>query len=345
MKNIVGDAVTLVSLVMVVVGVMIAVQNPPSFLKALQSPSATPVRSVYTSGPTAALTRLIPAPTRAPTAEAPTVTSHPTAQPTPVPPTIPGSGNAERISGGATMVYVPAGEFTMGTNNGPNHSKPAHTVFLDAFWIDKFEVAIESYIKCVDAGRCSPPSHTGSYTRSSYYGNYKYGNYPVIYVTWNDARAYCTWAGKRLPTEAEWEKAIRGTDGRTFPWGNAAWDGTQANLCDKNCEFAGSDENADDGYADTAPVGNYPKGASPYGAMDMSGNVYEWVADWYDPKYYASSPKSNPTGPSSGQDRVVRGGSFAEEIEHGVTTARQAFVEDWSIAPFVPLEVGFRCAQ
>ena len=142
-------------------------------------------------------------------------------------------------------------------------------------------------------------------------------DHPVVQVSWFDAEAYCAWAGGSLPTEAQWEKAARGTDGRTYPWGSV-FDGTWLNYCDASCE--GGDTAFDDGYRFTAPVGSYPAGASPYGALDMAGNVWEWTADWYDDGYYAVSPASNPTGPDSGQYRVLRGGSWNHD-RSGMRTA------------------------
>jgi len=237
------------------------------------------------------------------------------------------------------MVFVPAGDFTMGSNDGDNGEKPQHTVYLDAFWMDKYEVTNAQYKKCVDAGKCSRPSESKSYTRSSYYGNASFDNYPVIYVSWNDAKTYCEWAGKRLPTEAEWEKAARGTDGRLYPWGNT-FDGWRVNFCDRNCTLDWANKEYDDGYADTAPVGSYPGGASLYGALDMAGNVWEWVADWYDEKYYASSPRNNPTGPSSGQYRVVRGGAWSNS-GNIVRAANRIRNSPLSANDYV----GFRCAR
>jgi formylglycine-generating enzyme required for sulfatase activity len=232
-----------------------------------------------------------------------------------------------RGNDGARMVYVPEGEFEMGSNNGDDDEKPVHRIFLDAFWIDVFEVTNALYKKCVDAGRCQPPGNSSSYTRSSYFGNSQFDNYPVIYVSWDDAHAYCTWAGKRLPTEAQWEKAARGTDGRIYPWGNTF----DKNLLNSN----------EGGKGDTTAVGSYPGGASPYGALDMAGNVWEWVADWYDNGYYANSPRQNPTGPSSGESRVLRGGSW----NHFQNLARAAYRYDYGHPTNRYNDFGFRCAQ
>ena len=201
---------------------------------------------------------------------------------------------------GMIQMYVPAGEFLMGSTeadlNASSDENPQHTVYLDAFWIDQTEVTNAQYAKCVQAGQCLEPIQTSSYTRNSYYGNALYANYPVVYVGWDDANNYCTWAGRRLPTEAEWEKAARGTDGRLYPWGNQAPNTTLANF--------------NENVGDTTEVGKYPAGASPYGALDMAGNVHQWVEDWYGEKYYQNSPERNPTGPGSGSYRVLRGGGF-----------------------------------
>ncbi len=217
---------------------------------------------------------------------------------------------------GMMMLYVPEGEFVMGAENPElEGSSPVHTVNLDAFWIDQTEVTNGMYQKCAEAGGCNPPSSARSDTRDAYYGNPEYADYPVIYVDWYSAMDYCTWAGRRLPTEAEWEKAARGIDGAKFPWGNGDVSGNLLNFADSNSDTAWADRSIDDGYADTAPVGSYPEGASPYGALNMAGNVNEWVADWYDGDYYSVSPESNPTGPESGASenrRVFRGASFID---------------------------------
>ncbi|MBI3537458.1 MAG: SUMF1/EgtB/PvdO family nonheme iron enzyme [Chloroflexi bacterium] len=294
----------------------------------------TTISSAPTSTATAIATQVTPsvtialAPTIAPTN---TATQIPTTTPsrTPTPSQSLGIGSTKISSiDGATMVYVPAGDFTMGSNDGENDEKPVHTVYLDAFWIDKFEVTNALYGKCVDAGKCSAPSENKSYTRSLYYGNSQFANYPVIYVSWEDANKYCGWASKRLPTEAEWEKAARGTDARVYPW---------SNIFDKNAL-----NSSEGGKGDTTAVGSYASGASPYGAMDMAGNVWEWVADWYDPSYYSNAPRirNNPKGPSSGQYHVVRGGSWFDDRSH----VRAAF-RDYGFPVIWTIGVGFRCVE
>ena len=198
-----------------------------------------------------------------------------------------------RPADGAVMVYVPAGEFLMGSNDdypyaGPDE-KPQRTVHLDAFWIDRTEVTNAQYRKCVEAGACEEPRYWDD-------DRYNAPDQPVVGVSWDDAQVYTAWAGGRLPTEAEWEKAARGTDGRLYPWGDSAPD----------CRKANCGRCADRPFV----VGSHPDGASPYGVLDMAGNVEEWVADWYDDDYYSRSPDRNPQGPDTGESLVLRGGTF-----------------------------------
>ncbi len=228
------------------------------------------------------------------------------------------------MSDGVTMLYVPAGTFSMGSEKD-NDEKPIHSVDLDGYYMDKYEVTNAAYKRCVDAGTCAAPKESKSYTRPAYYGNFEFDEFPVIYVDWNMAKTYCEWRDSRLPTEAEWEKAARGTDGRTYPWGEDI-------SCDKlnynNCT------------GDTTKVGSYLDGVSPYGLYDMAGNVWEWVSDWYDGKYYQNSPSSNPLGAASGSYRVLRGGSW--NYVDNVTRSSYRF----NVTPdYISNGIGFRCAR
>jgi formylglycine-generating enzyme required for sulfatase activity/tRNA A-37 threonylcarbamoyl transferase component Bud32 len=233
---------------------------------------------------------------------------------------------------GMVMVYMPAGEFMMGSDNGDADEKPQHTVSLDAYWIDQTEVTNSMYAKCVTDGECELPTATQSSTRSNYYDDTQYADYPVINVDWSQANAYCGWAGRQLPTEAEWEKAARSTDGRTYPWGEGI-DCSLANYRGKNSEN-------DFCIGDTQVVGSYPQGASMYGALDLAGNVWEWVADWYSETYYIGAPSENPQGLASGQYRVLRGGSL-----YDVSRDLRSSDRSWSIPGYRSGNVGFRCAR
>jgi serine/threonine-protein kinase len=245
---------------------------------------------------------------------------------------------------GSVMRLIPSGEFTMGNENGDEDEKPVHQVYLDSFYFDKYEVTNAQYKLCVDAGVCLAP-RTGSYTRKGYFGERSYVNYPVIYSDWSMAKTYCEWRGARLPSEAEWEKAARGTDERIYPWGNI-FDGTKVNFCDSYCIFSHKNNNFTDNNSDTAPVGTYPDGVSFYGIFDMAGNVSEWVADWYSESYYSQSPSSNPTGPSSGVLRVTRGGGWGSTDYDVRTTKRYGADPDRSVDNWrVNTGQGIRCAK
>jgi formylglycine-generating enzyme required for sulfatase activity len=195
------------------------------------------------------------------------------------------------------VVYVPAGEFIMGRDETTvSDHAPAHSITLGGFWIHQAEVTNAMYALCVNLGICTPPTHETS--EPNWYTDPEYANAPVVGVDWNQAGTYCEWVDARLPTEAEWEKAARGTDGATYPWGED--------------EPACSLLNFEDCLALPAPeiIRTYPMGASPYKLADMAGNVFEWVSDRYADDYYSSSPSSNPTGPVTGEERVVRGSSY-----------------------------------
>jgi formylglycine-generating enzyme required for sulfatase activity len=234
------------------------------------------------------------------------------------------------------MTLIPAGTFEMGCDSTHNGGYSCsgddflHTVSLDAYLIDKYEVTNAQYAQCVTAGSCRAPVSNNSYTHSPYYGNAAYANHPVIWVEWNQASAYCAWAGKRLATEAEWEKAARGSsDTRAYPWGDTVPTCALANFWPSSACVG-----------DTSAVGSYPSGASPYGVMDMAGNVWEWVNDWYGETYYSQSPESNPPGPSSGDTRVLRGGAWYN-LEVNVRSAYRLRNNPDDTSS----NIGFRCSR
>jgi formylglycine-generating enzyme required for sulfatase activity len=229
------------------------------------------------------------------------------------------------------MVKIPAGNFWMGCSPELDRScqadeKPGHRVFLNEFWIDRTEVTVAQYAECFNAGSCNKPAAW----ENCNWGKKGRGRAPVNCVDWLQARAFCQWAGKRLPSEAEWEKAARGTDGRKFPWGNRG----------QGCKYAVMAQRGKGcGIKSAWPVCSKPSGNSPYGLCDMLGNVPEWVNDWYQNDYYGFAPVKNPAGPETGKERVVRGGSwYMSPVLLGASRRQAVFPDGGAI------DEGFRCA-
>jgi len=238
---------------------------------------------------------------------------------------------------GMNLLYIPDGTFVMGSESGGANEQPQNKVHVNAFWIDRTEVTNGMYEACVTAAVCAQPVNTYSYTRTSYFSNPSYADYPVIFVNWNMAKTYCEWVGRRLPTEAEWEKAARGPSGNVYPWGNV-FDGSVVNFCDANCPFLYINESYNDGYADTAPVGSYFLGKSVYGALDMAGNVWEWVNSMYRP--YPFDENDGREELTSGETRVIRGGSLNLTDYHLRSSYRRRYLPS-----FNSHDLGFRCAM
>jgi formylglycine-generating enzyme required for sulfatase activity/predicted esterase len=262
---------------------------------------------------------------------------------------------APRVSpkDGMVQLYVPAGRFIMGSGDSDalafDVEKPRHKVYLDAYWIDKTEVTNAMFARFVaETGYLTlAEREKWGFTYNQFTKSFErpegaqwrhprgpgsdivgMEDYPVRQVAREDAFAYATWAGRRLPTEAEWEKAARGTDGRTYPWGDIPITGHLANYADRNLSVDGMDNGADDGYAFAAPVGSYPAGASPYGALDMAGNVMERVLDRFAADYYSASPGRNPAGPGTGLEFVYRGGSWHDTKAYVRCAFRYWFTAD-----------------
>jgi formylglycine-generating enzyme required for sulfatase activity len=223
------------------------------------------------------------------------------------------------------MVTIPAGPFVRGTESGGFDERPQRMIHLDAFSIDRYEVTNHHYQQFVLATGHRKPGLPARYAKSG--GKMKGTNQPVVYVSWDDATEYCRWKGKRLPTEAEWEKAMRGSDGRLWPWGN------------KEQTNGANWARVQDGYEVSAPVGSFQADKSPYGVMDGAGNVIEWVDDWYDETYYKSSPEQNPSSPEYGTYRVLRGGGYTTTGGDVRITSRSKMMPD-----FRDETIGFRCA-
>ena len=262
------------------------------------------------------------------------------------------------------MILVPAGEFWMGCDESleqecSEDQLPYRSVYLDAYWIDEHEVTVSQFKKFVnetgyktlaektnkgwvfkhdDLQKSSGASWRAPW--SHIHNIHIRAIHPVVQMAWKDAAAYCAWCDKRLPTEAEWEKAARGTDARIHPWGDDPPLSGYLNLSDVNSRTKRKIARIDDGYRCLAPVATYPKGASPYGLLDMAGNVAEWCADWYDPCAYGASSDRNPTGPSSGEEKVLRGGAWMS-----TTISTRTFWRDHLPPDRCSDIVGFRCAK
>jgi formylglycine-generating enzyme len=237
---------------------------------------------------------------------------------------------------GAPMVLIPEGSFPMGVphgdRDGGRDEYPRHDVFVNNFYIDKFELTNSRYLEFVKATNHRIPQNPKNATRNLWEGDTiteSLADRPVINVDWADANAYCQWAGKRLPTEAEWEKAAKGTADRRFPWGNVEPTNKHLNF---NQQWIGEKT--------LMPVGSYELGKSPFGVYDMAGNVWEWVNDWYDAKYYEKSPAKNPMGPESGTKRVLRGSGWQNE-----TPTVRIFTRVDSDPTIRNESTGFRCAM
>jgi formylglycine-generating enzyme required for sulfatase activity len=296
----------------------------------------------------------VPSPTDPPTAMPTEVTPTrtPTEPPSSAPVLTPGATQV-RDADGMVMVYVPAGEFEMGSDDEDvdyavqlcneyrgncergwyEIEQPVHTVEIDAFWVDQTEVTNAQYALCVADGVCDESHLAGD-------ADFNGDGYPVVGVSWHDANTYCEWTGARLPTEAEWEYAARGPESYIYPW-RGDFHCSRGNFDDETqvTDYIVPGGEGCDGHEKTAPVGSYPAGASWCGALDMAGNVWEWVADWYDSEFYEHSPTRSPTGPSSGEYRGLRGGSWGNLQINARCASRLWYHPDyWSV------NWGFRCA-
>jgi formylglycine-generating enzyme required for sulfatase activity len=231
---------------------------------------------------------------------------------------------------GISMRLVPAGEFTMGSDTDDDHRNQAHMVYIEAFYMDKYEITNAHYADCVTAGVCEPPHFARSDFRPNYYSNSEFDNYPVIYVNWAMAKTYCEWRGTRLPTEAEWEKAARGTDGRSYPWGEGI-----------SCEQANFDGDPDPAgfcVGETSEVGSYERSQSPYGLHDMAGNVFEWTSSLN--QAYPYNAMDGREDLNRNGDRIIRGGAWSEGADN-----QQVFYRSWIGPELSESAIGFRCAK
>jgi formylglycine-generating enzyme required for sulfatase activity len=297
----------------------IPVSDTPQVMIAVKT---TEIVTTTPRPPTATTTKMhtqTPPPTAT---HSPTVTSTPTRTPTETP--LPSQMDDPF---GVTMILIPQGPIIMGTdeqNPWNMVSRPAHSVNVEMFYIDKYEISNAQYASCVQAGVCQPPRSNSSKTRNMYFGDPQYADYPVIFVSWHDAQTYCSWRGGRLPGEEEWEKAARGGDQRVYPWGTDPVDCQRANFApNKTCA------------GDTLPIDSHPTGVSPFGAHNLSGNVAEWVNDWLQ-----SYPGGNPNASKAFgiTHRIARGGAYFDGPNYVQTTIRQGLTPDSAFS-----YVGFRC--
>jgi serine/threonine-protein kinase len=308
-------------------GVAAATVSPVAPNPSVEEPSPAPAATATRLAADVTATALPP----------PTATAAPqsTVTPTQLP-------NQRTAQDGMVQLLVPAGDFLMGSAgdlDADEDEQPQRTIFLDAFWVDQTEITNSMYAACVAAGACTTPAQGNSNSRADYYDNPAYADYPVVHVSRQAAAAYCQWAGRRLPTEAEWEKAARGSDGRIVPWGDALGD-FRANFCDRSCAFNWAAMAIDDSQQELGPVGSYPQGASPFGALDMVGNAYEWALDEYDAFYYDGMPATNPVNPPASNEAVIRGGSWFDRSAF-IRAANRVNVD----ATLAGDNVGFRCVQ
>jgi formylglycine-generating enzyme required for sulfatase activity len=220
------------------------------------------------------------------------------------------------------MVLIPAGEFLMGAEDGLPDMRPMHRVYVSTYWLDRHEVTNRQYRQCMESGGCGPPKDHSASDDSAL------GDHPVTNVTWTQARNYCVWRGKRLPTEAEWEKAARGIDGRLYPWGNTD------EMVKARSRLVERTKNG------TAPVGSIDFARSPYGVADLVMNASEWVNDWYAEDFYRSSPGRDPQGPARGSFKVLRGGESSDR-----PLELRASYRGWDDMSYWGPSLGFRCAQ
>jgi len=341
-------------IIIVLLGVLLSACKPQKLESTITLvPVSTLVQSateapVATNTPEATLTNT-PEPTFTPTLTEPTITATTIAEPSVEATNQPAEGSTRTFEiDQMVQVFVLAGNFIMGSTDveakvtiegGRAYPEiPIHTVYLDGYWIDKFEITNEQYGLCLDAGVCQPLHLNSSETRPEYFGNPEYSNYPVIWASWYMAQTYCEWAGRRLPTEAEWEKAARGTEGNKYPWGNDPVTGERANFCDVNCPRTTYNSIFDDGFADTSPVGSFPMGVSPYGAMDMSGNVWEWTSTLVEPYPYDAA--DGREDPDVYGERIWRSGPWS----NGYWWLRSS-VRYRSIPSYWNVNLGIRCAS